>query len=249
MASTLLLLQSALLILTALVYAYVGRRILARPIEGDGRLAARLFGVWWFTLAGIQVLNATRTVLGAFDVRDLAVHVTLMHAMLALLCIALASLLYYLIYLLTGSKGSLWAIMAGYVAYYLFIEWIVAAGAPSAVEISARGAEIVYARELPQPWTDIAAALLLGPPLVASIGYFSLFFRVPGRLQRYRIGLVSLTIFGWFMTSVAATSTGLSRVGWWPVAGAFIGLAAAGAIFAAYHPPRWIEARVTERVS
>src|SRR5258706_11619559 len=87
------------------IYAYVGWRLRKRAVAtADGRLAWRLLRVWWFALAGTTLMNALMSLLGAAGWTSLPVFTVLTYVNLLMSCAALWGLLYYLVYLFTGSR-------------------------------------------------------------------------------------------------------------------------------------------------
>lgn len=243
MAPTALLVSALLSLAAAAVYGYVGWRLSRRHVEGPSRLASSLFSTWWACIALVTGGGALVRLGVVTGVVDFPLYLTWTYLSLLVLCLSLWALLYYLAYLLTGSRRAFVPITAFYVLLFAWFVYLVTAAHPQGVEV--QGARIAPIYEQPIEGTPVALALaaILGPHLVASVGYFRLFFKVEGRTQRYRIGLVAATIFAWFLSSALASATQASRSDWWLLASALIGLAASLVILAAYVPPRWVRRR------
>ncbi|MEW5939031.1 MAG: hypothetical protein AB1750_05175, partial [Chloroflexota bacterium] len=214
--------------LVAGIYWYVGRRLARRRIESDdARFAWWAFTIWWYSLAATTFASGSQSLLGAFGVDDLPIFLAITHLSLLLVCIALWGLLYYLIYLFTGSARARWPLTAFYVAYYIFLDYYIAASAPMDVELARWNAQLAYRTPLTGPLFAITLFLLILPQIVGSLAYFSLFFRLHDTAQQYRIALVSWSIILWFGSGLAASLSGLAQLDWWQIASRAIGLSAA----------------------
>ena len=243
MAEPTLLLDAALALVSALVFAQVGRASMRRRIQGDGRLAATLFGVWWNGLAAILLANAIMRVLAFAGVTDLNVFLTLMYVNALVLCVALWALLYYLVYLFTGNKELMVPISAFYVACYAFLMYFVTYQRPASVRIEPWEIGINFERELTGAPVVMLVLLIMLPPVLGAINYARLYRRVTDPTQKYRIGLISLTIIAWFGSALVAYTAGMGDQIWWSVGSRIVALAAAWLIYIAYRPPAWVRAR------
>jgi hypothetical protein len=130
-----------------------------------------------------------------------------------------------------------------YALFYVWILFILTSLHPTSVKADG----FAYQME-PKPAFDppVAVAfigLLLGPVLGAALGYFRLYFRVEGRTQRYRIGLIAVTLLTWFSSSALAAALNVSGRAWWSLLSSLLGLAAAFSIYFAYQPPRYVRRR------
>lgn len=238
-----LILDAALALASAFVFGYVGRVSMRRRVEGDGRLAATLFGVWWYALAGVTATNALMRVLAYVDVADVSLFATLMYVNLFALCLALWALLYYLVYLFTGSKKILLPLSAFYFVYYGFLMWFVTYQHPVGVKVEPWEFAIRFEREIGGLPLVLVALLLLVPPVLGALNYARLYVRVSDPTQKYRIGLVSSTIVAWFGSALVAYASGIGDQIWWSLASRFVSLAAAWCIYLAYQPPAWVRER------
>src|SRR5687768_8702227 len=105
------MLQSTLIIgavfslASAGIYFYVGRSLSRRHVATqDARLAWNLFVTWWYALASTTLVGGLLSLLGALGATNLPLFVTFTQLNLLAICVALYGLMYYLLYLFTGSR-------------------------------------------------------------------------------------------------------------------------------------------------
>lgn len=244
MAEPTLLAGGLLALAAACVYAYVGARLGQRPVSADARLAAQAFSVWWMGLAAITAVGGLQSLAGYVDTTDLAVFTTLSYVNLLVISAALWGLLYYLVYLFTGSRRALGPITAFYAATYVGLVYMVTYNDPIGVTVGRWGTTIQYANPLSSTLTGIVVFLILLPPMIGAIAYGTLYFRVKERTTRYRIALVSASIIVWFGSVALGSLLGLSSLDWWQLFTRFLGLAAAFGILLAYRPPPWLQRKL-----
>lgn len=232
-------------VLLAGVYFLVGRVVLARRPTGDGRPAATSFAVWWFTLAALTSGGMVDYIVRNTVHWTLATFLAYTQLLLLTIVIAVGALLYYLVYLFTGRRQAWQPIAVGYILFYIAILYYFAIAEPVAVVEGDLRTKMRYDNDL----TDSALATVLGtllvaPPLLAAIGYFSLFFRVPERSQRFRIGAVGGAFIIWFgATLVVGQLTDWSETTSWRIASQVIALGAASLVYIAFRPPTWLRQR------
>lgn len=240
-----LLFGAALSILSAGIYYYVGRVLRRRHVVSpDARLAWTLFIAWWYALATSTLIGAALSLLGAFNIAGLPLFMTLTQVNLLALCIALYGLMYYLLYLFTGSRRLLWPLATFYIVYYMLLIYFIQARGPIGVTVGRWNAGIEFQREATGPLFFIVLLLLIFPQVIGSLAYFTLYFRVKTITQKYRILLVSWSIIIWFLSAFLASIAGLSSQDWWQVTSRLIGLSASLAILLAYDPLPWIRHRL-----
>jgi hypothetical protein len=240
-----LLFGAALSILSAGIYYYVGRVLSRRRVASpDARLAWALFVVWWYALASSTLSGALLSLLGAFNIVALPLFVTINQVNLLAICIALFGLMYYLLYLFTGSRRLLVPLSLFYIAYYILIIYYVQVREPVAVVVGRWNASLQYANPAEGPLFVTALLLLVFPQIIGSLAYFTLYFRVQTLTQKYRILLVSWSILIWFLSALLASIAGLGQQDWWQVTSRLIGLSASLAILLAYDPLPWIRRRL-----
>lgn len=238
-----LLIAAALHLLVAGVYAYVGRQMGRRQASSDGRLAISLFATWWYGLAGITALTALQDAAAGLGVTDLAFYQTVSQLWLAGLCAALFGLLYYLAYLFTGRRSLLVPIALVYATLYFALTYTLAYRDASAVVVGEWRVGLSYERDAAPGIGAALVALLIGPHLVGSLAYLSLYFKLPDRTQRYRVGMVAMSLLGWFSATFIASLLHFTQRTYWPIVSVALGLAAAVMILMAYAPPRFVRER------
>lgn len=243
MSAETLLLDSGFMVLAAIFYTYVGRVTIRRRVEGEGQLAATLFGVWWFALAGLQVSSVLMRGLALAGVRDVPLFATFTYVTLLGFCLAFWALVYYLVYLLSGSRRVLVPITMFYAAFYGYLLYWVTVSVPNGIKVDDWSVSLTYANQITGAPVVAAILLLILPPILGGLGYARLYFRVSDATQKYRIGLVSATITVWFGLSLLAWVADVSDASWWHVATRVISLGAAALIYSAYRPPSWVRRR------
>ncbi|HSL44767.1 MAG TPA: hypothetical protein VK897_15130 [Anaerolineales bacterium] len=240
-----LLFGATLSLLSVIIYYYVGRVLSRRRVASpDARLAWTLFVVWWYALASSTLVGAMLSVLGAFNLAGLPLFITLTQVNLLAICIALYGLMYYLIYLFTGSRRLLVPLTLFYIGYYILVIYYVQSRIPVGVSVGRWSATLQYEQPASGPLFLIALLLLIFPQVIGSLAYFTLYFRVKTPTQKYRILLVSWSIIVWFMSSFLASISGLSQQDWWQITSRLIALSASLAILLAYDPLPWIRRRL-----
>lgn len=228
----------------ALIYTYIGRELARRQLSGgEAKLAWQLFVIWWFGLAVTTFIGGLTNLLGLLGLTSLPLFVALNHLNLLSVCVALWGLLYYLIYLFTGRKKSLLPLSIFYVAYYLILVYYISASKPIGVSVERWYTGLQYEHPLTGPFFVLVLVFLICPQIIGSLAYFSLYFKVQGTTQRYRVLLVSWSIILWFSSALLASLTGFAEQDWWQITSRIIGLAAALTIYMAYFPPAWLKQR------
>lgn len=238
-----LLVDAAFDVASCLIYGVVGYILARRPVSADGRLAAKLFSLWWFGLAALSLIGAMVSSAAAFDKLALPTFLAVTHLLLVLVVLILWALQYYIVYLLTGAKAWLVPLSVYYFILYAGLVYLIVGNPYTYIEVHKWS---VNAGPVPQ-YSGLVQGLLqltfLGPILLGALGYLSLAFRAPERTQRFRILVVSLSLLIWFGSSSIASVGGFSREDWWQFGSRFIGLGAALCILMAYVPPRWMQRR------
>jgi hypothetical protein len=237
-----LLFGASLSVLSAAIYYYVGHVLSRRhSSSADSRLAWRLFVTWWYALAASTFSGAVLSLLGGFGIVGLALFTTITLMNLLATCVALYSLMFYLLYLFTGNRKLIGPLSLFYIAYYSFLVYYVQASNPIGVNVGRWSATLAYQNQIRGPLFLIAILLLVFPQIIGSLAYFTLYFRVQTPTQRYRIAVVSWSIIIWFLSAFLASISGLAQYDWWQVVSRLIALTASVAIMLAYQPPLWIK--------
>ncbi len=228
-------------VLVTILYAYVGRSVGGRQVSPQARLAQQLFVIWWYGLAASSLIGAVQTILYINGRLSVVMFSVLGQLVLLLIIVALWGLLYYLVYLYTGSRRSIIPLSIFYVAFYVVL---LAMSLTNPVErLVDDGWSITGepALEFSRIAGILLTLVLIGPQIGAGLAYFRLYFKVDDRTQKYRIALVSWSIIVWFGLATLGSLAQLSDVTAWQWISRFLGLAAALTILAAYRPPGWVQ--------
>lgn len=231
-------------LLSACIFFAIGLSLTRRKVVSpDARLAWVLFIVWWYALAGSNLATAVLNLLGAFGLTDLSVFLTFTQVDVLATCLALFGLVYYLLYLFTGSRRILLPLTIFYIVYYILLVYYFNWCTPLSVSVGRWNVGLEYQRTQAGPFFLFVLTLLIFPEIIGSIAYFSLFFRVKDLTQKYRVALVSWSLIISLVSSFVASIAGVAELDWWQVASRLIGLAAALAMLLAYQPLGWIKLR------
>jgi hypothetical protein len=249
MSQETLLFDAAFATATAVLYAYVGGLVRSRPTaDADARLANRMFTVFWFGLAAINVMGAIRNVLAVAGVLDIGWHAALGFLSIVPLVALLWGLTYYLAYIYTGKRwlfAPLTAIHALLLGGFCYLVWWMQ---PQGVTVNEWSVVVDYARNPAGPLVALLLFTILGPVLLLSLGYGTLYFRTDDPTARYRIALVSGAFILWFGSPLVAYAVPALGEWWaWPIATRVIGLISTLMILAAYKPPRFVRDRYAIR--
>lgn len=238
-----LLASSGFALLAAAIYGYAGAVLRRREVAPDHRRAQQLFVAWWWALGAATFVGSLAGLAAAFGVTDLSLHVGVLMVNLFLICVGLWGLLYYLLFLFTGRSWLLAPLTVFYALYFVALAALLLGAGPNGVQVGRWTARVTYENPLQGPTATTVLALLVFPQILGALAYFSLYFRLEDRTQRFRVALVSLSILVWFTSALLASAAGLSQQDWWQVASRLLGLAAALAVVVAYRPPRWLRER------
>ena len=244
MINSTLLLGALFSTVQAIVFFLVGDALRRRRITTAGaRLAWSFFVLWWYGLALSTFVGGVQSLLGALGTRTLPVFLTIAQLDILFICVSLFGLLYYLIFLLVGSSRPLPPLIVFYVAYYALLVYYLNSLNPTGVSAGRWTVAIQYEHAAVGPLFAVVLALLVIPQMLGSLVYFLIFFRVHDVTQKYRILLVSWSIFLWFGSALIVSAAGFGTLDWWQIVSRVIGLAAALIILLAYQPFRWIRRR------
>jgi hypothetical protein len=239
-----LIISASFALLTAGLYVYLAWRLRERVVSSsDARVAWNIFIIWWISLATTTLIGGILNLLGAFGLTELPVFITVTQVNLLIICVALWSLLYYLIYLFTGNNRSLIPITIFCIANYILLVYYVTASVPAGVTVGRWSTTIAYQHRITGALFIFVVLMALGPQMLGALAYFTLYFRVKDPTQKFRILLVSSSIFIWFGSSLVASIIGISEFDWWQIVSRIIRLSATLAILLAYFPPHWIKQR------
>lgn len=244
MSQATLVLGGGLTLAAAFVYLVVGLRLRRRSTRGAARRASQAFALWWVALAGSTLTTAIQQGAGALAVADLATYTTLTIVNFLFICVGLASLLYYLLYLFTGRDDLLVPLALAYLVYFATLLYVITAADPVGVEIGRWNVSLVFAEPLSGPVPTVLLLLLVVPQILGAAAYMSLVAVVESPTRRYRVALVSGSIIVWFSTTLIGVLLGLAGTDLWQVGSRLLGLAAAMTVLYAYYPPVWLREMV-----
>lgn len=235
------------------LYAYVGSQVSRREVPEEARLAQRMFLVWWFALAASSLLGALNIGLYRAGALHPGYYVAATQANLLAIVLALLGLLYYMVYLYTGTSRWFRPIVVFYVLFYLALLALVAYTWSPPEGFTDDGWSI---QALPESDPGLSPAvgttfvlLLVGPQIAAAVAFLRLAPRLEEPTPRYRVRLVGTAILVWFGTSLVGSLVGiltdveLSDLDAWQVLRRVLGLGAVLVILAAYKPPAWVRRR------
>lgn len=231
----------------AVVYAYVGFRLLERRPGHDATKRALLaFASWWWILAGNIAIGGAMYLAAGFGFTSLPLQVTWAHVERLLLVASLVGLTYYLIYVLWGRSFPL-VMGTYYTVYYALLLYALARAEPIGIHIGAWRTDLVYANDDNGVLTAINGLLLLGPPV--GLCLFGLVVAARRRLalepiHRYRFATVCGALIVWWIVAVVAGQRVAMGYEAFQFVNRFLGLAAALVILMAYRPPAWIRSRL-----
>ena len=226
-----------------LVYSYVAMRLLQRRFANAAtKRAVGFFALWWaglgmnVTLVGGTYLAATLGVL-TFEMQMIDSYLQRL-----LLTVSMVGLMYYLLYLLAG-RDLFVPLAIAYGAYFVALTYTFLASEPDGVFVGAWRTDVTFRQPTPRLSGLLTLSFIVLPPVIASLAYFRLYFRVDDATTRWRIALVSWSIVGWWVFAVVAGQRAALDNGPLQSFHRLLSLLAALVVLAAYHPPAWARAR------
>lgn len=240
------LLSSAVLsILAAFVLTWLGRVVSSRTGSTRGtQLAGSMFGLWWYALAASTAVSGFADLLVIFADAPLRLRVGLELVNLVAICMGLAGLLFYLVFLYTGRPIWFWPLTIFYALYCGTLLRTLMRWEPVGVAVGAWETSVVYARSASEATTLWLLFLLIGPQLLASLALFALSTRLPASASRVRLLVVATAIFAWFGSTFLAMAFGVSSNPVWEVVALFIPLSVGAGVLLVHRPPPWLERRM-----
>lgn len=230
-------------VLLGVIATHVSRK----GITGKEYLPILSFSVWWYS-AGASF--AIRGIMNLTDVLwrpDLPLHVTSSQVTLLLAALALFSLSHYFAYLFIG-PNKLWvplAVIYGLSAMALL--YMINYQQPIGLSVEGGQISVVYGDQLPT--FSVArrlAVVMFVPPLLGLLGYLSLYKRVPTTIQRYRVVIISITIFLVFLNIFISQIFDLEGIMMVKVTSRLLGVIAATFLLLTYQTPNLFQG-TTER--
>ncbi|MHB8584975.1 MAG: hypothetical protein ACYDDF_03965 [Thermoplasmatota archaeon] len=230
------------LIQTAIAVA-IGQMFWRRPLTGADVRASRSFAVFWLGAAAAAILNDASVAAGA-NGGGAMIIAPLTYANLLADVLYIGGLVYYLLYIYTGRASLFPYVVAFYAAALAGALALIASLGPTGMHMNRWGGSVAYQNEPSAITALLFAVFFLLPPIVGSILYGTLYFRVHGRTQRWRVGLVSTSLFIWVLSALLVTAFDSSSANdAAAIAIRCISVAAMATIYAAYAPPAWVQRR------
>lgn len=235
-----LAIAGALSIASGAAFCVVAREVSRRPVsDAPTRTARRAHAAWWLLLGVYLVFQGALTLLASRDGLTLGTYLASRAISIPLVCGASAGLAIYLVFLYTGSMR--WA-------------------APLAVLYLALASAFLYVT-FSQPQTLVVRPWLVGladeapairaiyafvglPPILGSIALLALGARLQDRARRYRLFMLGGSILAYVGSGLVARLTAGDAVIFLSLV--VLGLGAAAASVAAYHPPSFVRRALEE---
>lgn len=240
MASVTLLVSGLAQLAAGAAYVAVARKLLKRDVGGDARLASLAFVAWWSALGSYMLLWGVFTGLAGLDAAGMGAFLVLRIVSVPLLMVSVAGLTFHVLYLFTGRRG-LFLPVAGFYAFcgaaFIALTWL---EPPTDLRVGAWTVELT--RPEGTPLLNALYAAIGLPPILASFAYGMLYWRVREPLQKYRVALVSGSIFLWVASGLAARVSSGDFAKFFTLT--VLGLCAALAVVLAYYPPPGLRVRL-----
>ena len=237
-----LILSAALALATSVGFLAVGALVAGRPRGGPSSLASLSFAAFW---ASAAILSGTHAVLASvawLGLESMELVVAIDQMTTPFYCIAGGTLLYYMVFLLTGRSFAL-PIGTYYLMIFPVVRYHTARADPVGYVVNDWQVNYVYAQPIETWGYTLTIALAAGPVLAAILAYATLARHPLDVATRYRVVCVSvgLAIAVSLETLTFTTDLSATRIG--EIARRTVGFLAASIIVAGYIPPRWVKRR------
>lgn len=214
-----------------------------RRVSSEGRMARNGFVFWWGGLALLGIYGVISALFLDPESFTLTGYRVLLYTFIPIIFIALAGLVYYLLYLYTGKRDLYKVVAIAYalltVAFVLFVELQdpFVGPDPDTGEIG-----LQYEAEAPA-WAGLLFSIVLVlPPFASAVAYVALLFQTKDRTVRYRILMVGGGIALWMgfslLGSLGRFASGVEEQSFISqLVGQLLGLLSAVMVLLAYYPP------------
>ena len=240
MPTQMVLTALALTVPIAVLYLVVGR-ILWRRGEGPAAQGWRLFALFWLGMGTWGLADGLWPLLHTVGLAPFPVAVGLLHLKVLASVAAFYGLVAYLASVYTGKPRAARWLLPAYAAIFLATTAFYVWKDPVSQVPGTWGMRLNYAVQDPGMLWWAVVGLLFLPPILASVAYAALYRLAPGPEARFRVALTSASFMGLFGPVFVAW--GLGGHYWWPLSEKLLGLAVAGCILVALHPPRALRER------
>lgn len=230
-------------ILTGAFFLFVGQRLMLRfETSPEARRAIMLFGLYWALLGVSALLRGLLLGLAVLDPQAFGGWLEPLFIVAhALLLLGLCGFMYYLAYIFLGRHGAAWGVFGLYALFGLGQLWLVAQGDLAGELTDFRYPFYPSEASVFFPYW-LAYILAVVPFLLGTFGIMFLGLRTGRPRTRYRGILVGSALLFWAVASVADYT--LRVQGPVELAPEIVAFAAALAVYLAYFPPRFIEAKL-----
>jgi hypothetical protein len=240
MAEPRVLLSVVLGLVPANLLGYLGIAFRRRPVEGGARRALHRFSAWWLAIAVSGFVYAIFAVLVGLGYTPLPLVLVGVYTLATVNVVMFWGLLSYLLFLLMGKEKVFPWLTVVFLVQYVFYIGVVVWHQPNGVVLNDLAPSVTFARD-PAAIVELVVALIFFLPPLLTIGlYATLFARVRQRTLRYRIGIVSASIFIMLFSSLVVDAMP-APAEWARYGMRVVVIASALAIFLAYWPPAWVQ--------
>lgn len=234
MADTTLMLAGATILAVAVLYFFVGRAVLDPGAPRPERMARNAFALWWFGLAARTTREAVGNLLVVAGIDDVAFHTSLEYLGFVFLFVALAGLMYYLLYLYTGRPWVIYPISVFYGLFLFIAFYLTNLRNAVGLEIDEWSVGLDYASPASPLFLNLLLGALLVPLVIGVVLYLLLYTKVSAPIQKRRIQLVAGALLFWFGSVSIAVVMNLNDHDYWGFVSRVIALIAAVVILYAY---------------
>ena len=239
---------TAFVLATAAVLTYVGVLQQGRAAGSPSdRAAIVAFAWWWYGAAAVLFLIGLQSLLVLAGIETLAVHNAIRYVRMVPLSVAVGSLLFFMLYLLTGKIVWRTLLKVGYGGFFLFTIYYAYLSEPVHLRVTAWDVRMTPQTPVPPALGILFGVLLAGPILFATIAYATLFFKVKDPTHRYRLALLALSFIVWFGAILIGFLLRWTGYDWFPLVYETPGILAGALVIMAYRPPQWIQRRLSAR--
>lgn len=232
MSDATLALGAALGLACGALFVAAGARTWRRALE-QGSPPLRAFAVFWLGSGAYIGADAAWRAAWLGGEHSLLVAVAVLQVKVAAVCAGFAGLVVYLLAIYSPRRLRL-RVAAAYFALFLALETFYTWRGPVGAYQGYSSLGLDYARSPPPfVWDALLVALFL-PPLLATLGYASLYRLAPDGAAKRRIALTSGSLLLFFVPDLARWLVG----GWeaWDLVERGLALGAGGVILAATRP-------------
>lgn len=242
MAEITLVAGAGLAATAAAIFAYVGSRLSHRKVSPESVTAAQAFVLWWYGLSLTTALAALQNVLAYGGIVDPPLHLTILLFNLLVVCVALAGLVFYLVFLYSGRAGAAYYVGAFYVL--VFVGLLYYAVAFNTGQLIVKRWNVTMLPDAPTSLLAILILAIVGPEFGGAVALLALRRRLEDPTARYRVTVVGLSLLLWLGIVTVGAVGGLSANDLWQIVSRVVSIGAAFGVLLAYFPPPFVQRRL-----